>query len=276
MEDEKMYETIPYYCSNNEINNDLLMLLHMNITSYYKKDHIDLITKQLYRHYNDIVFVKNEIKIFSTEVDNIVNIKTTENNIICKVIMCINSANKGGLIYMIDNFTTKRRMVHLNKNCFIVVYPNVKVSFTPVTFGCSAIAIIECIIQPLTILYTLTNNVYYTNNLKTILPKYDDEVIFAIKRVTDAITNKIICTQILINKEWYIIVKYNNKKLYFPSICFGKPILNFNFIANINKNDIKDIVNLSFPFNECPYKKSIFGNKVVVEQILFCKIQMKK
>ncbi|QDJ95111.1 hypothetical protein [Hypsugopox virus] len=276
MNGNKFYETVPLY-NFDDMNYDLEKILNSNISSYYKKEHIDFVFCQLYKHYGDTIYVNKKITIYKTDSTNIVNIKTSENNIVCKIIICINAAKRGGLLHIIDNFTLKKKLIHVTKKCFIVAYPQTKLSFTPVIKGNTAVAILECIIQPLKILYILNNNgVYYTNKLNTLLPIYDNNIIFAVKKLTDYNTNKVICTQLLINKKWFIIVECNQKKMYFPCMCVGQQILNFNYLYNIDENTMNYIINLPFPFNSCPYKKCIVNNKVTLEQVIFCKIQMKK
>ncbi|ABQ43603.1 hypothetical protein [Tanapox virus] len=263
------FRVIPFF-NFSDIKTYVHYLANNGKKNYYGPCHARKITLEIKKHIDDEITVNNLINI------HVYKLKTNKKKyyfindfIISKVIICIQQAKKGGCI--IINELNNRKQFKLKDDKIIILSPLSRYYVSKVLKGKLIIIILEMYIPSMQNLLIKNKNVNFANNLKVLYP-INGDIIFLIKQIS--YLNKIICTQILINQQWYCIVNAGSNKLLLPSVCIGKSIsLDYNEVHTnidfvIKNSNIFD----NIPFNYIFPQKVIYNNIELNEKVIYCKI----
>ncbi|AAR07484.1 127R [Yaba monkey tumor virus] len=236
---------------------------------YYGPLHAKKITLEIKKYIDDEITVNNLISIHVYKLKTKKNDCINNNFIISKAIVCVQQAKRGGYIIINELNTSKR--FKLKDDKIIILSPLSRYHVSKVFRGRLVIIVLEMFIPSMQILLINNKNVKFTNNIKLFYPVKGDQI-FIIKQITNVL-NKVVCTQVLINQNWYSVVNAGCSKLLLPSICFGRSIS-----VNCDNVDVKSVINNigiifnSVPFNYILPQKIIYNNFEFSEKVLYCKL----
>ncbi|ABI99121.1 hypothetical protein DpV84gp137 [Deerpox virus W-1170-84] len=267
----KLFKTVPFF-STSKIKNQIFELIDMNILKYYNDNHTKIILSEIKQHIDDENIC----------IDGLINIKYCDkdyslseyrNSDYSKILICIQSAKKGGMLLITNRITNHKRIIHPNPNCIIILNPLADYTVTQIVKGSLIFIAINIYIPSMKLIKMTVENIKYSNDISLLVPISNNEYMFVIKQIINANNKKIMCEQILINKEWFtLITDESNNKFYIPSICFGNSLLHFNYSYICFKKDIiSDIINKHIPFEKVYPKKGIYKSIIIYEKIIYGK-----
>ncbi|AAL69863.1 SPV124 hypothetical protein [Swinepox virus] len=273
IEKTKVFKMIPFF-NGMKIKNRVLELANMNVTNYYDSNHSDIILSEIEHCINEKIYTSNMITIKHYDQHTIR--KKTIESVSCnsvKAFVCIQSAKKGGMLIVFNKITKYKRIIHPNTNCIVLLNSLAEYSISNVNRGTVTIITLDIDIPSMRIIDKKIKNIHYSNSLTLLNPIKCNEIVFVIKQLLDIHSLSVICEQILINNEWYMIIRCGTNKFYLPSVCLGKILLNFNYVYdNFDKEKIAAIINNNTPFDLIYPQKSIYRTSIVYEKILYGKI----
>ncbi|AAF18009.1 gp126R [Rabbit fibroma virus] len=264
-----IYKIIPFF-NPLDIKNQVTNLYDAGSLSYRHPEHIAFILTEVEHRLNERVYTKEPIQIMRFDKHSVY--KQEAPSPLSKVIICLQRAKKGGNIVVYDTVMSQKKVITLNVNSMVLLSPLIEYTVSNVTKGQLIAIALDIDIPSIRIIYTSIERIRYGSTLIVLSPFGKQDIVFFVKQLLDE-HFKVVCEQILINKEWYTIIKTDQKNLYITSRCFGKALLHFNFVYDqFDKSTIEYIINTHIPFNLVSPQKKIYTSRVMYEKALYGKL----
>ncbi|QAV35284.1 m126R [Myxoma virus] len=264
-----VYKIIPFF-NPLDIKRQVTNLYDAGTLSYRHPEHIAFILTEVEHRLNERVYTKEPIQIVRFDKHSVY--KQEMPSPLSKVIICLQCAKKGGNIVISGTIMSQKKVITLNVNSMILLSPLTEYTVSNVTKGQLIAITLDVDIPSIRIIYTSVERIHYGSTLLVLSPFAKQDVVFFVKQLLDE-DYKVVCEQILINKEWYTIIKTEQKNLYIQSRCFGKALLHFNFVYDhFDTSTIEYIINTPIPFSMVSPQKKIYTSRVMYEKALYGKL----
>ncbi|CCD83310.1 conserved hypothetical pox protein [Squirrelpox virus] len=187
-----------------------------------------------------------------------------------RLLICLRAPSSGGGLIVRNNFSSDRAAMRMSRGMAVVLSAAASYDVTRVLDGSMMLVSLAVRLASMEFRIVTTGGFCFTNTPHAGI-YHSDYIAFAMRLLTDKITGRVVCEQLMVGGDWFTVVVYGKplRRLAIPAVCVGSTSMDRICSSSASDEERNMIVSVNPPYEistpaPCIYESVCVGEERVV------------